>query len=123
MGWPKRFCSIKNTLSKILVQIAYVSEIGCFLICLGLPNWVRLFLVSPNRNISPAVMLHKIQRHNFFPFQCNGLVDRLTLLIVISGMEYRSIALVQEYDALFQAGGGRSSDILRQRSSLWDGLL
>ena len=55
-----------NTLSKISVHIAYVSEIGCFLICLGLPNWVRLFLVSPNRNISPAVMLHKIQRENFF---------------------------------------------------------
>ena len=56
-----------NTLSKISVHIAYVSEIGCLLICLGLPNWVRLFLVSPNWNISPAVMLHKIQRHNFFP--------------------------------------------------------
>ena len=36
-------------------------------------------------------------------------MDPLTLVISISTMEYRSIAPVQEYDALFQAGYGRSS--------------
>ena len=65
-GVAKTFCC--SDALKISVQIAYVSKIGCFLICLGLPNWVRLFLVSPNRNISPAVTLHKIQRDNFFSY-------------------------------------------------------
>ena len=45
----------------------------------------------------------------FLPLPCNGLVDPLTLVIVIFDMENRSITPVQEYDALFQAGGGRSS--------------
>ena len=45
----------------------------------------------------------------FLLLPCNGLVDPLTLVISISTMEYRSIAPVQEYDALFQAEYGRSS--------------
>ena len=73
-----------NTLSKISVHIAYVSEIGCLLICLGLPNWVRLFLVSPNRNISPAVMLHKIQRDNFFHYHAVGWWTHLPLSLSFS---------------------------------------